>query len=399
MKATLRIGIAALAAATVAGWAPAAAQDVPVQSNSPTPATDSIGPRDLRSFSLPGTVTRPAETQAAPASGTPARAASSASPPPAAAQRNPAPTPQREAAAAAAPAGQRRADQSQRAGAQPTSAAEPTPTSSVSVSLPPSDALSGDAPPPATATDFAPAPETPSSSPSLVPWLLALLAVLGGGGFLFYRQRMAPQLAPAGVGSEVRGNFDTPTPARPKPQAPEPAPAPKSPGIVTTRLRPWLEVDLKPLRCVVDEHSVTIEFAVGVMNSGSSPARDILIEGGMFNAGPTQDEELRRFFDQPVGQGSRIPVLQPMQKIEVKSAIGLPREQLRLFEAAGRRFVVPLLGLNVLYNWSGGEGQSSVAYLVGKETKEDKLAPFRMDLGARIFRGLGARESDVRIRR
>jgi hypothetical protein len=37
--------------------------------------------------------------------------------------------------------------------------------------------------------------------------------------------------------------------------------------------------------------------------------------------------------------------------------------------------------------------------LVGRAGETEKMAPFRLDLGPRIFRGLGAREHELRIRR
>ena len=82
----------------------------------------------------------------------------------------------------------------------------------------------------------------------------------------------------------------------------------------------------------------------------------------------------------------------------MKSAVSLTRDQMRQFEVAGRRLFVPLIGFNALYRWSGGDGQTSASYLLGRDTKSEKLAPFRLDLGPRIFRGLGARQHSVGVR-
>jgi hypothetical protein len=59
---------------------------------------------------------------------------------------------------------------------------------------------------------------------------------------------------------------------------------------------------------------------------------------------------------------------------------------------------VPLLAFNALYRWAGGEAQTSTSYLVGRDNKSEKLAPFRLDAAPRVFRGLGAREHNVRVR-
>jgi len=62
-----------------------------------------------------------------------------------------------------------------------------------------------------------------------------------------------------------------------------------------------------------------------------------------------------------------------------------------LLNIGGRQVFVPLIAFNTLYSWSTGEGQTSASYLLGRDTKSEKLAPFRLDHGAREFSGLGAR--------
>jgi hypothetical protein len=65
----------------------------------------------------------------------------------------------------------------------------------------------------------------------------------------------------------------------------------------------------------------------------------------------------------------------------------------------GREVFVPLLAFNAFYRRGSGEAQSSVAYLVGPATKAEKLAPFRLDLGARLFEGLAARVLPLGVRK
>jgi hypothetical protein len=91
--------------------------------------------------------------------------------------------------------------------------------------------------------------------------------------------------------------------------------------------------------------------------------------------------------------------LPPLKGVELRSSVSLPLDQLRVFEVAERRLFVPLIGLNALYRWSGGAGQTSCSFLIGREGKGEKMAPFRLDLGPRVFRGLGMREHHVQVRR
>jgi hypothetical protein len=163
-------------------------------------------------------------------------------------------------------------------------------------------------------------------------------------------------------------------------------------------LRPWLEIEFAPGRCVVEEDGATIQFDVEVYNSGSAPARDVLVEASMFNAGPEQDAEIGAFFSHPIARGDRIPAIPPLARIALQSSVSLTREQMRQYEVGGRRLFVPLIGFNALYKWSGGDGQTSASYLVGRDTKAEKMAPLRLDLGPRIFRGLGARQHNVGVR-
>ena len=149
---------------------------------------------------------------------------------------------------------------------------------------------------------------------------------------------------------------------------------------------------------MVPEDKATIQFDVAVYNSGSAPARDVLIEASMFNAGPAQDQEISAFFQHPVAKGDRIPAIPPLKRVALKSAVSLTLEQMRQFEVAGKRIFVPLIGFNALYRWSGGDGQTSASYLVGRDTKSEKMAPLRLDLGPRIFRGLGARQHNLGVR-
>jgi hypothetical protein len=150
---------------------------------------------------------------------------------------------------------------------------------------------------------------------------------------------------------------------------------------------------------VLDGEKALLEFEMTLFNSGSAPARDVLVEGALFNAGPMQDQQISAFFQNPVGQGNRLPLLAPLQRLSIKSAIALSRAQLVPLEMEGRPLLVPLASFNALYRWgSGSDGQTSTSYLVGKQTNGEKLAPFRLDTAPRVFRRLAAREYELRVR-
>ena len=150
---------------------------------------------------------------------------------------------------------------------------------------------------------------------------------------------------------------------------------------------------------MVQADRVTVEFELELFNSGSAPARAVLVEAKLFNAGPDQDAQIAQFFASPAGAGERVAVIPPLKRLTVRSHAVALRDHVLAYELAGHPVFVPLVGFNALYSWSGGEGQTSVSHLVGRDTKGEKLGPFRLDLGPHIFRNLGARLLPTGIRR
>ena len=399
----IHAALGAIMALALAG--PAVAQDAaPTTSAATVPAapapansTDAIGPAQLRSFSLNGTVTReaapvPVPTQPARTATTTARPDPS---PSAVAQRSEAPAPRAERVESAA------------------STVAPSP----GFQLPPPTAAERATPASAFA-DTLPAPVLPSADESaaalsggfpVLPWLF--VALLLGGALWYFGIRPRSRLAFAG-GPE----FDSgPAVAEPRPQpqpAPQPLPrtmsgerpAPAAPpaaggGIVSTRLRPWLDIEIVPGRAIFGEAGMTVEFELLVRNTGAAPARDVLLEAAMFNAGPEQDQQIGGFFEFPNTRGDRFAQIMPLQQIAIDSAVTLPLAEMRQFELQGRKLFVPLLAINAVYRWSAGEGQTSASYLIGRDGKGEKMAPLRLDQGPRLFRGLGAREHQARVRK
>ena len=410
MKAALRLGFAYLTAALALGPAAALAQAVP-QSTTNTPAADAVGPKELQNFSISGTVTRQSDQPAQVPSGgsrsnrnqaqaSPQPAQPTASPPARTDSANAALVQPRARQRASADAGSAPPAPRRQADAAPP--AQPLPKLNVQATGSPVVAAPAAATPgfAADAPDAAPTLAQEHSF-SFVPWLLALIALGAGGAFLFWRSRPREALA----GGPQMDSFVAPEP-RPVPRAalapagtrapapaaaPPKAAAPSIPGVVSTRLRPWVEIGFNPLRCIIDNDKASIEFELELFNSGSAPARGVLVEANLFNAGPAQDQQIGAFFQHPVGQGERIVAIAPLKRVALRTEVGIGRDQVQAYALADRQVFVPLIAFNALYSWSGGEGQTSVSYLLGLHTKSDKLGPFRLDLGPRIFRGVAAR--------
>ena len=405
MTAGWRLRIAVIALALGVGGAPALSQNTVVPANT---SEEVVGPPQLQNFSLDGTVTRHAETppprqqqqqQQQPNSPTTARADQPAAP---------APTQQAERQEPSRQQPARESRETARAEAPAPAPRDSAPTGLATGSLfdlpPPTQAQPTTLAPPLPTTDAAPLDSGNGDSSGFLslPWLLALLAAAGAAAWYFLRQR--PRLAYAGGDSEFAAPEPEPQPApRARVPAPQPAPVPEAPpvpqGIVSTRLRPWLDIAVAPHSCRLADDGATVEFEVTVVNSGSAPARDVLVEALMLNADPAQDKQIGAFFARPAGQGERIAAIPPLKSMTLRSAVRMSRDKMRQFEVEGRKLFVPLIAFNALYRYGGGDAQTSAAYLVGRDGKGDNLAPLTFESGPRQFNGLAARALEPSVRR
>ena len=407
MRAILR-GIAVLLAGTLC-VAPtnALAQTATAPAAPPTtntPVTETIGPSELQNFNLKGTVTRPADQPAASAPARP-QAAPVQQPRLAAPPSRP---PQARVADRTAPSTTTSARPSTTAIPSPAPQNTPPPTATVPVAQAPT-------PLPAPATGVASEPVTPPADPfaifrglSLLPWIAVVIALALGASLVLWRRRPRGY-AMAGSQFDLLPPPPAPDPepeprplpraATPTPSAPPLPPKPAAPaGIVASRLRPALEIGFHPLRCQVDDDQVAIEFELELFNAGTAPARAVLAEASMLNAGASQDDDLAAFYSNPNGVGERLSVIPPMKRVSFRSQVVAPRAAVQEYELAGRKSFVPVIAFNALYEWSGGNAQSSAAYLVGRDTQRDKLGPLRLDQGAREFSALGARPLPSAVR-
>lgn len=396
-----------------------AQQTVPPTTTNPpaptsnVPATDAIGPRELQNFSLPGTAIRPAQQSPSPAPSTPSPGTQTQP-----SESGPAPTHRVTADRQGAP----RHAPVRAPAALPTTAQAPA-TVTASPALP--EAPPTPAPQLSTIT---PAPQPSATQVSLasntgfsiLPWLIAAILLAAGTGFLLWRRRPREALAGAGEVDLFSRPEPEPTAARgvrwmPPPQAerpdpvPTPAPAPRrvaalrpaaeAPrGIVASRLRPALEIGVRPLRCLVEDSQVTLEFELDLFNAGTAPARAILAEASLLNASATQDQELGAFFSRPAAAGEPLDAIAPMKRMTMTSRVVAPRTAIQEYDLGGRKAFVPVIAFNAMYEWSSGKAQTSAAYLVGRETDGEKLGPLRLDSSKREVRGLGARTLPLGVR-
>lgn len=416
-------GVAALLLVALAQPAIAQNADAPIDvTAAPPPSAETVGPAQLRNFQLNGTVTRSADRPAATTGNQPAIVAPAPS-----RAANPADNPAFRAATV---------DRSVRAGSSrdlnPTrQAASALPASPPSIELtgPATDAITQPAVDVAAPLPIEVPPAQPSRGFPSWPWIAALVALIGGGAFLIRARRgqrerdndlgrlafagplpevqpdwpkksPPPQPAPIPRNHPIPPRADTPR-AAPKSDPAPPRPVSSGNGTITsTGLKPELNVQFTPDRAVVTDNEVMLQFDMLIVNSGSAPARDVLVEATMVCAHAGQDAEIAEFFQRPAGSGDRMAAIPPLGRVNLKSAVRLPLDQVKDFEVEGRRLFVPLTAFNVHFRSGSGEGQASASFLVGRGSEADeKLAPFRLDLGPRIFRGLSTRAHSMGLTR
>ena len=427
MKAGLRLGMMAFATGLWLG-APAFAQSLPqnttqnsVQQTSTPPATNrigtTVGPRELQNFSIGGTATRPTETSNSPATTTKPTAPTNPGFAPLQLPSRSAPAAPSGSTTRQTPAPQRRAEPRRQA-QPPAETFGPLNVATQPISPSAAPPLEQPAPETAPQSESVPAPVAPPSESSLWPWLLAAIAVGAGLAILLWRRR--PQRAVV-EGPEEFEEPSLPVAPRPRPVAPPPPPSaeplvrrvaaepasaaavpPTGPvpvGIVSTRLRPWLDVTFLPVACRIDEQRISFEFDIDVYNTGSGPARDTRIEATLFNAGANQEQAIAAFMAAPTNAAEPLGPIGPLQRVSLRMTLEASRASIEQFAVGGRQVFVPVIAFNATYHWSGGAGQTSGSALLGRETGSEKLGPLRIDLGNRAFAGLGTRPLPSAIRK
>ncbi|HYG48081.1 MAG TPA: hypothetical protein VD846_09080 [Allosphingosinicella sp.] len=346
--------------------------------------SNTIGPPQLKDFSLPGQRTTPPATTPPPATSTPPIAAPRT--PPAAAPRTPAatapePRVERPAPAAAEPA--------------PRSAPEPAPAPAASepapqAASPPAVETAPPRPLPAPGNSApAPAESAPRGSGWLWPAAGGAALLLLAAVFLLRRRRARAELESAR--DAARGELGGALLGAPRPE-PEPEAAADAPAAP----RPWLELDIVPERAAATEDEAYVRYALTLTNKGDAEARNIRIDPRLFNAGA--EGEMMAFFQGPIHEQSGSPhvTIPPGRTLKLNGEVAMPKAELREIELQGRRIFVPMVAINVAYDWAdGGTGRTSRSWLVGREaeTPSEKMGPFRLDLGPRIYRSVGRREA------
>lgn len=348
----------------------------------------SIGAPQLRDFQIEPKqriVTQP-EPPARPAATQPTERAPAATTPttrPGAAEQRPAATPRTvqapTAPAQAAPSSSPSPAPSATAPAAPVSAGDPGAAQPTPLPEP--------APLPAPQAAPGESADPLSDGPPLWLFFLAFVAVgVAGYGYWLKRQaagRRALALAAAAPAAPV---VETPR----VPAGPRPDPVP----------RPWLDIALVPEKARVDLEQSVIEFELTVRNNGGSVARDVKLQARFFCSTDKQDQELAAYFKAKPGDYKTLsmPDIPAGREIVMKGSVDITRDRISVLKIEDKLLFVPVIGVNAFYAWgTSRSGQTSKSFVIGRRPDNDneKMGPFRLDLGARVYRTIGQRPHKV----
>lgn len=379
--------------------------------------TNTVGPPQLKDFQLPGQRTTPPAPQPEPAPTPPAQT------PPPAQTRPPAPAaeaPRREPARPASPAGERTP--------APAATAETPRAEAPSTDAPLAEPIPQDLPPQAAPPAVAPSPAPRASAPlpAAEParswtWLyFAVPAALGLIAFFAIGRRRRVRRPDERIdhGSTLGVPEAEPEAERPPEQAPAPEPAPAPRPAPVARPAPaaapvaraaeqgpraWLEIDLRPDKAAATATEAVVHYELVLRNIGAVPARNIRIDTKLFNA--SEEPEMNAFFIGPIHEASGSPhiVIDPGSGLFLVGQVAMPKESVREVRVQDRTLFIPLVAMNVAYDWQGedgavaGTGRTSKSWLVGQQpqSEEAKMGAFRLDLGPRIYRQVAGREAKL----
>jgi hypothetical protein len=157
---------------------------------------------------------------------------------------------------------------------------------------------------------------------------------------------------------------------------------------------------LRAEAAALDDNELAIQFELVITNSGSAPARDVIVEALALNAGETQDAEIATFFARPDATGGVIDMIGPLDQTSIRSVVRMPRAAMREYQVEGRRLLVPVLAFNAGYRFGSGGGRTSGAWLIGRgKPGAERLGPLRLDQGPQRWTDLSQKTLEPAVRR
>lgn len=181
------------------------------------------------------------------------------------------------------------------------------------------------------------------------------------------------------------------------------APVPPVAPIVeerTAEARARLDIAFAPRRAGTNLTAAAVEYDLAVRNNGVVAATGVRLDVRLLSAGAQQDVLINALFAEPIERSITTAFdLSPGAEVQLGGMGILPRDSVAVMTIEGRELFVPVVTVNLTYDWAGGSGQTARSFVIGIERGGDaRMGAFRLD-AARMFDQVGALEYTVAIDR
>ncbi|MEG3143753.1 hypothetical protein U1839_03725 [Sphingomonas sp. RT2P30] len=201
-----------------------------------------------------------------------------------------------------------------------------------------------------------------------------------------------------------------PPPAAPQPDrvpfqpiepvaAPVPAAAPIS-AQDSAEGRATLDIKLMPRRAGTNLTGAAVEYDLIVHNVGNAMATDIRLDVRLLSAGAQQDALISALFAAPIDRSITAAFDLPADAEVKLGGMGiLPGDKVDAMTVEGRAMFLPVMTVNLTYDWAGGSGQTARSFVIGIDRGGDaRLGAFRLDT-SRMYEQVGALEYTIAVDR
>lgn len=209
--------------------------------------------------------------------------------------------------------------------------------------------------------------------------VLAGFVVLAAAGWALLRRKRAEGTEPA---------FEPPVVTSVKPDGPAPVP-PAPPAFLAP-----LALDISAVRMSASLVNATLTYRLAL--TANAALSGIKVRGDMISA------HASRPADEQLGLGDaqvlhRLPELTDGETIELGGEVRLPLAAITPIRHGGAALFVPLVRFEVTAREGDRVVKQRAAFVVGLEelAASERLQPFRLDLGPRVYPKVGRRELTV----
>jgi hypothetical protein len=148
--------------------------------------------------------------------------------------------------------------------------------------------------------------------------------------------------------------------------------------------RPWIDLQIRPVRAGVGEDAARVEFELDIENTGSAHAHDVRISTWLLPAGTEPTEMERMLIQRPTTAERRETELAPGEAARLETAVALSTDGLS-------DAILPVVVADARYRLpDGSEGRTAASFAVGVPDGEE-LVMFDVDNPSGMHDGVEAR--------